>query len=177
MTIDDRMNNILSTNRYAITLAFYILGESMDIKTILIILLAILVLVIFTLFILKRHLRGSNDPFEDMHGDEFEDFCVNLLERRGFEDVSKTPASHDYGIDIFAQKDGITYAIQCKCYSDTVGIKAVQEAYAGKDYYDAMVGVVMTNQDFTKTGLEFAEKLRVIMWNGDDIYKMSRNIK
>ena len=173
MTIDDRMNNILSTNRYAITLAFYILGESMDIKTILIILLAILVLVIFTLFILKRHLRGSDDPFEDMHGDEFEDFCVNLLEHRGFEDVSKTPASHDYGIDIFAQKDGITYAIQCKCYSDTVGIKAVQEAYAGKDYYDCMVAVVMTNQTFSTPANDFAKKLKVLLWDGKVIEHMT----
>ena len=145
----------------------------MDIKTILIILLAILVLVLFTLFMLKRRIYEGDDPFEDMQGDEFEDFCANLLERRGFEDVEKTPASHDYGIDIFAKKDGITYAIQCKCYSDTVGIKAVQEAYSGKDYYDCMVAVVMTNQRFSSPASDFAQKLRVLLWDGKVIEHMT----
>ena len=40
----------------------------------------------------------------------------------------------------------MTYAIQCKRYNAPVGVKAVQEAYAGRDYYDRMVGCVLTNQ-------------------------------
>ena len=76
-----------------------------------------------------------------------------------------TKGSGDYGIDILAEKDGITYAIQCKCYHAPVGVAAVQQAYAGRDYYDCMVGVVMTNQYFTTPAVEVAKKLKIILWD------------
>lgn len=139
----------------------------MNIRLIAIICIGIAILILMALwFIFKRNSRNA-DPFEDMYGDEFEEYCKEMLERQGYEEVVLTPKSHDYGIDIFADKDGISYAIQCKCYSDTVGIKAVQEAYAGKDYYDCMVGVVMTNQNISKPAREFAQKLNVLLWDGD----------
>lgn len=55
-----------------------------------------------------------------MSGEEFESFCVEILEINGFTDVKKTVRSGDHGVDILAQKDGIIYAVQCKCYSSTV---------------------------------------------------------
>ena len=76
-----------------------------------------------------------------------------------------TKTSGDYGIDILAQKEGVTYAIQCKRYSEPVGVKAIQEAYAGRDYYDRMVGVVMTNQYFTTPAVEAAKKLKILLWD------------
>ena len=67
--------------------------------------------------------------------------------------------------DILAERDGVTYAIQCKCYGDSVGVKAVQEAYAGRDYYDCMVGAVLTNQYFTGPAVEAAKKLKILLWD------------
>ncbi len=118
--------------------------------------------------------RGESEDqiFNDMEGRDFENYCAELLEAKGFENVETTPGSHDYGIDIIADKDGISYAIQCKCYSDTVGIKAIQEAYAGKDYYGSMIAVVMTNQAFSKTAIEFADKLNVVLWDGDYVMNL-----
>lgn len=100
-----------------------------------------------------------------MEGHDFEFFCAELLKKRGFLDVEVTKGSGDYGIDILAEKDGVTYAIQCKCYAAPVGVKAVQEAYAGRDYYDCMVGVVLTNQYFTAPAVEAAKKLKIILWD------------
>lgn len=71
----------------------------------------------------------------------------------------------DYGVDILAEKDGITYAIQCKCYASPVGVAAVQETYAGKDYYDRMVGAILTNQYFTAPATDMAKKLKVMLWD------------
>ncbi len=93
-----------------------------------------------------------------MEGHEFEYFCADLLEKRGFEEVEVTKGSGDYGVDILAEKDGVTYAIQCKRYDGPVGVKAVQEAYAGRDYYDRMVGAVLTNQYFTTPAVEAAKE-------------------
>lgn len=102
-----------------------------------------------------------------MEGHDFEYFCAELLEKQGFLDVEVTRASGDYGIDILAEKEGVTYAIQCKRYAAAVGVEAVQQAYAGRDYYDRMVGVVMTNQYFTAPAAEAARKLKILLWDRD----------
>lgn len=119
-----------------------------------------------------KYRRKSLDAFEDMEGHEFEYFCADLLKNHDFCDVEVTKGSGDYGIDILAEKDGVTYAIQCKRYAAPVGVKAVQEAYAGRDYYDRMVGVVMTNQYFTTPAVEAAKKLKILLWDGGYIESM-----
>lgn len=109
--------------------------------------------------------RLAHSEIDNMEGHDFEYFCADLLKDRGFLDVQVTKGSGDYGVDILAEKDGITYGIQCKCYNSPVGVKAVQEAYAGRDYYDCMVGAVMTNQYFTKPAVEAAKKLKILLWD------------
>ena len=130
-----------------------------------IILIGILILCLAGLGVLKyAKLRRPSD-IDLMEGHDFEYFCADLLRKKGFQEVEVTKGSGDYGIDILAQKDGVTYGIQCKCYATPVGVKAVQEAYAGKDYYDCMVGVVLTNQYFTTPAVEVAKKLKIMLWD------------
>ncbi len=121
--------------------------------------------IIIGLIMTARKRRVKNDEFEDMEGHDFEYYCADLLAQRGFIEVEVTKGSGDYGIDILAEKDGVTYAIQCKCYATPVGVKAIQEAYAGRDYYDRMVGAVMTNQYFTTPAVEAARKLKILLWD------------
>ena len=102
---------------------------------------------------------------DEMKGHDFEYFCADLLERQGFVDVEVTRGSGDFGVDILAEKDGVTYAVQCKRYQGTVGVDAVLQVYAGKDYYGRMVGAVMTNQYFTAPAVKAAERLRVLLWD------------
>lgn len=47
----------------------------------------------------------------------------------------------------------------------TVGNKAVQEAYAGANFYDCDRAMVMTNLTFTRAATELAEKLEVELWD------------
>ncbi len=134
-----------------------------------------LLLAVLLWWILRRFLwrrRRRSDIFEDMEGREFEYFCAELLEQSGFTEVEVTRGSGDYGIDILAEKDGVTYAVQCKRYTAAVGVKAVQEAYAGRDYYDRMVGAVMTNQYFTAPAVEAAGKLKILLWDGGYVERM-----
>lgn len=109
--------------------------------------------------------RKKPADMDVMEGHEFEYYCADLLKNRGFLEVEVTRASGDYGVDILAEKDGVTYAIQCKCYDGPVGVKAVQEAYAGRDYYDRMVGAVMTNRYFTDPAVKAAKKLKILLWD------------
>ena len=139
-------------------------------KIVAIIILIVIFVAIIVWFFLRR--RRYTDAFEDMDGHEFEYFCADLLERRGFVEVEVTRGSGDYGIDILAEKDGVTYAVQCKRYTAPVGVKAIQEAYAGRDYYERMVGAVMTNQYFTAPAVEAAKKLKILLWDGGYVESM-----
>ena len=125
--------------------------------------LALAVLLLVIVHLIRRKPRAL--PFDDMEGHDFEYFCADLLQQHGFQEVRVTKGSGDYGVDILAEKDGVTYAIQCKRYQEPVGVKAVQEAYAGRDYYDRMVGAVLTNQYFTTPAVEAARKLKILLWD------------
>lgn len=109
---------------------------------------------------------------DEMDGHDFEYFCADLLEKQGFMDVEVTRGSGDFGVDILAEKEGVTYAVQCKRYQGSVGVDAVLQTYAGKDYYDRMVGVVMTNQYFTSPAMKAAEKLRILLLDREYVDSM-----
>lgn len=142
------------------------LQNNLNISMIVFILLLILMLAAVMICILhhvrRRRRTGSMD---EMEGHDFEFFCAELLEKRGFIEVEVTRGSGDFGIDILAQKDGVTYAVQCKRYQDPVGVEAILRTYGGRDYYDRMVGVVMTNQYFTAPAVEAAKKLQILLWD------------
>ena len=121
--------------------------------------------VIGIIILIKRHRKIRPQTFDELEGHEFEYYCAELLKKKGFIDVEVTKGSGDYGADILAEKDGVTYAIQCKCYTAPIGVKAIQEAYAGRDYYDKMVGAVLTNQYFTTPAVEAAKKLKILLWD------------
>ena len=133
-----------------------------------------IVLVVFAGVLLCRRFRkyARTKERDDMDGFDFEYYCADLLVADGFIDVQVTRSSGDYGVDILAEKDGVTYAIQCKRYSGLVGVKAVQEAYAGRDYYERMVGAVLTNQYFTKPAVQAARKLKILLWDRDYLQSM-----
>lgn len=139
---------------------------SKDTVIILLIILSFLVVILIIYLISQKlHGRFKRYDLDEMEGHDFEYYCADLLRKRGFIDVSVTKGSGDYGIDILAEKDGVTYAIQCKAYASPVGVKAIQEAFAGKEYYDRMVGAVLTNQYFTNPAVEAAKKLKILLWD------------
>lgn len=129
------------------------------------IMIGLIVLVAICILILNRAGKKRPSDIDLMEGHDFEYFCAALLRKKGFLEVEVTKGSGDYGIDILAEKDGVTYAIQCKCQAVPVGVKAIQEAYAGRDYYDRMVGAVMTNQYFTTPAVDAAKKLKILLWD------------
>ena len=80
-----------------------------------------------------------------MDGYQFEYQCAEILKRNGFSRVQVTQSSGDQGVDIIAHKHRKKYGIQCKYYSYPVGNKAVQEAYAGANFYDCDKAVGYTD--------------------------------
>lgn len=133
--------------------------------------LAVLILVITRK---RRRSREPEDPYAEMEGTEFEEYCAQLLQENGFTEIEMTPATADFGVDIFAEKDGLTYAFQCKRYNHPVGTKAVQEIYAGRDFYHCMVGVVITNERFTTGAAKLAEAFNILLWDGNKLQELEK---
>ena len=138
----------------------------------LIIFLVIVINIYLLIRLKKRNIKPL--PIDEMEGYDFEYYCADLLRKDGFLNVEVTKGSGDFGVDILAERDGILYAFQCKCYDKPIGVKAVQEIYAGRDFYDRMVGVVITNQYYTQPAVELAEKLKIILWDRDYIELMEK---
>ena len=98
-----------------------------------------------------------------MTGLEYERHVARYLTGRGYHGVKVTKGSGDYGVDVIAHKHGKKYAVQCKLYSGSVGLSAVQEAVAGKAMYNCDSAMVVTNSTFTKAAHELAEANGVIL--------------
>lgn len=125
---------------------------------------------------IKKYQFTTNSTIEridsEINGFDFENLSKILLEKNGFYDVFVTQASCDYGTDVIAYKDGIKYAIQCKKYSNKVGIKAVQEILASKTMYNCHVGVVLTNNYFTPNAIKLAESNNILLWDKNKLEEM-----
>lgn len=104
---------------------------------------------------------------DKLDGHVFEEWCANLLRANKFINVIVTEGSGDQGVDVLAEKGGVKYAIQCKCYSNDLSNKPVQEVNAGKMFYGCHVGVVMTNSHFTAGAKELAKATGVLLWDRD----------
>lgn len=112
---------------------------------------------------------GVVDGFD---GVAFENFVVDLLRQHGYRQVWTTSASGDYGVDVVASKEDLKYAFQCKRYSSNVGVKAVQEVYAGAKMYHADVAVVVTNSFFTPNAITLSKELGVVLWDRNHLARM-----
>jgi len=79
--------------------------------------------------------------------------------------VEITPKSHDKGTDLIIQLYGKKTVVQAKRRKQTIGIRAIQEAYAAMGYYRTDKAMVIISSKFSKPAKEFAERLHVDLWN------------
>lgn len=110
-----------------------------------------------------------NNPFD------FEKKCAEILNKNGWQ-AKATQKSADKGIDVIATKDDITVALQCKLYSKPVGLKAVQEAFSGKEYYNANYAGVVTNSTFTVAARQLAKSCNIYLLSPDSLKDLDKVI-
>lgn len=92
---------------------------------------------------------------DNMSGEQFERYVNELLKAQGYK-TKMTPARNDYGVDIVAERGGVSYAVQCKRYGENISRGAVSDAVAGKHYYNCSQSMVVTNRHFRRGALELA---------------------
>ena len=109
---------------------------------------------------------------DEMDGHEFEHFTAELLRKLGYQNVEVTRGSGDQGVDVLAEKEGVRYAVQCKCYASDLGNTPVQEVNTGKAIYHCHVGVVATNRHFTQGAKDAAKATGVLLWDRAKLHEL-----
>lgn len=111
--------------------------------------------------ILKRMAKSGIRIIDKMDGYQFEVYLKALFRELGYR-PEVTKRSCDYGVDVVL-KGKNRIVIQAKRYGikNRVGIRAVQEVYAGKAYYKADEAWIVTNSYYTKQAEELAKACNV----------------
>lgn len=114
---------------------------------------------LFLALLLSREARRRPDAsmkaIDAMTGREFENYLAARLRRAGWQ-VTFTSVTGDYGVDLIAEKDGKSAAIQCKRHGNTVGVAAVQQVVSGARHHGCTKSIVVSNREFTRAAKQLA---------------------
>lgn len=100
--------------------------------------------------------KSGMAEIDEMNGETFERFVGLLYQKMGYE-THQTKASGDYGVDIVAEKGYEKLIIQTKRYTNKVGVSAVQEISAARNYYSVSRAAIVTNSTFTEPAQNLAK--------------------
>jgi restriction system protein len=99
------------------------------------------------------------------NGTEYEIHVARKMRWHGYIFVKHSGKSGDFGADVIARTLLLRkIVVQCKSYSKKVGVRAVQEVIAARQYYHASKAVVATNSTFTRSARKLAETCKVELW-------------
>lgn len=91
----------------------------------------------------------------EMSGAEYEILCQDLLNFADGE-ATLTPTTGDSGADLIVDFKGKRIIVQCKRSKKTIGNRAVQEVASAVTLLDGDVGVVVTDNGFTRAAKQAA---------------------
>jgi restriction system protein len=114
---------------------------------------------------------------EDLSPEAFEARVGVLLSDMGWTNVQQMGGAGDRGIDLRAERDGLTYVVQCKYYKDNkVPPDKVRDLLGTKTRQNADRAILVTTSDFTKQGREEARG-HVELWNGETLLKLLTRVE
>ncbi len=122
--------------------------------------------------------RSDRDLLQWLRGmkpSEFEDYIADLFARLGYK-AKAVGASHDGGVDVIVEKDGVKCYVQCKKFiTSEVTVGDVRDFYGAlADHLSNGKGYFITTNKFTLEAEKFAEDKPVELIDG---YKLIRYIK
>ena len=109
--------------------------------------------------------------------DDFELFCMELFETKGWKVKGNSKKGADGGVDIWMTKSHFnnkTLAIvQCKRYEETrVTVKVAREMYGLMHEHEADQVFIVTTSHFTKECYKFVEGKNIELIHGDKLIQM-----
>ena len=117
--------------------------------------------------------RVTPEQIRAMDWREFEQFIANLFTEQGYK-TTLTPAQHDEGKDVIAEKDGKIYYIECKHWKE--------DSFIGRELVQKLVGAAMSRYNVTNVifiatckfhdnaknyakEVNFAGRIHIELWN------------
>lgn len=149
--------------------------------------IAIIILCVLLLFILTTYsdtlfwkdksaieYRSLSD-LKRMHPFKFEDYVAKLYKNMGYS-VKQTKRTGDGGKDMVATKNGQTYFVECKRYSDPINVHKMRDfvgacVLGGKD----VKGIYVTTSSFTNDAKSAANRIGIQMIDGNKLMSMIRS--
>lgn len=106
---------------------------------------------------------------------EFEEFCAELFRKMGY-NAKTTAKTNDGGYDLWMEKNGVTYIVECKLYtSDIVGRPLIQKLVGANATQKADMMVFITTSGFSKPAKEYAVEQKIWLINGEELQRMIDN--
>ena len=148
----------------------------LTIRVLLLIVLLPVVLIYLIIKLLKNTKRKKADKekiciynisqLDSISGRDFELLLKDIFERLGYT-CQLTKKSHDFGADLVIEKGKSKAIVQAKCYTKTVGVKAIQEIVSAKNHYNVYDTIVATNNYFSKEATLLATENNVMLIDRD----------
>ena len=94
---------------------------------------------------------------------KFEFLAGEYLKKEGFE-IEVTQGVADWGVDVFAVKNGLKYAVQAKMYGDCktkINRRMMMELYGVMRYFDCQGAMMIYNGQMMPDAVKVAEKLDI----------------
>lgn len=111
-----------------------------------------------------------------MSGAQFEVFVAEALHAMGYK-ARVLGGLGDQGVDVIAECEGSSVAVQCKNLGRPVGNRPVQEVYTGKAVHGCSEAWVVAPAGYTPGAIETASKTGVNLFNKGDIRAWIRQVE
>lgn len=136
---------------------------------------------LFGLFGLQppKKLDRRDAAFQDMTGEEFEQWLGDMLETQGFT-VERTKRSRDGGIDLLASKTDLIgipskLYVQCKNHSEAIGVQVVRELRGVvPERESGSTPIVACPAGFTRDAIEFAQSNGIRLWSATELARIAQ---
>lgn len=109
----------------------------------------------------------------------FEDMVASLLVASGFEAI-RSGQTGDGGVDVLARRtdpllSGL-YVVQCKCWTQPVGVEVVRDLYGTVIARGANKGILVTSSTFSRQAIEFAQGKPIELIDGRMVVDLVRQL-
>jgi hypothetical protein len=124
-------------------------------------------------------LRGTRQQgdlwWRSLKGIALENELYDVFQRLGFQ-VQKTPASRDGGIDLRVDLNDTAYLIQCKGWSDKVGVAPIRELIgAASGARESVVMIFVSTAGFSDDALFAARAVNMMCWDSSHLAALAAN--
>lgn len=115
------------------------------------------------------------EKIDTLHWEQFEQLVADVYRRNGYRVVARAKSGADGGVDFRAIRRGKQYIVQCKRWSRRVGVPVVREMAGLLAAERRASGVIIvTNNDFTREAVAFADGKPIELVNGAQLQRMMK---